>query len=226
MFQNWEIITRLALQNVWGKFLNFIPALFIAIIVFIVGWFIAIAVGRLVAEILKGVKFNRIFEKGAWKEALEKAELKIEASEFIGAIFKWTIVIVFLQIAVGILGWTQFTDILEAIIGYLPNVIVAALIFVVAIIVADIIEKLVVVTAEGTKFVSTRIAGRIAKWAIWIFAILAILQQLEFAAADWVFSLIKIAFIGIVAMAAIAFGLGGKDVAAELLQNFKNKLKG
>ncbi len=226
MFQNWEMITTLVLQDIWEKFLNFIPASIIAIIIFIVGWFIAIFLGRLVAELLKRLKFNRLFEKGAWKEALEKAELKIEASEFIGAIFKWAVVIVFLQIAVGFLNWEPLADLLTKLIGYLPNVIVAALIFVVAVIVADIVEKLVVVTTEGAKFTSTRVAGRIAKWAIWIFAILAILQQLEFAAADDILDLIKIAFTGIVAMAAIAFGLGGKDIAAELLQNFKNKLKG
>jgi len=225
MVQDWGLITLQALQNAWQGFLNFIPALIVAVLVFVFGWFLALVVGRLIAEILRKIKFNRIFERAGWKEALEKAEIKVDPAEFIGAIFKWMIVIVFLQVAVGILGWTDFAGLLRGIITYLPNVIVAALIFVVAIVVADILEKIIVVTTEGAKFVSSRLAGKIVKWAIWIFAILAIFQQLRFEAASWIFDLIKIVFVGVVAMAAIAFGLGGKEVATEILQDFRKKLK-
>jgi len=217
--------TLLALQDLWQGFLSFIPTLIGVIIVFIVGWFIAIAVGKLVAEILKRIKFDRLFEKGTWKEALEKAELKISASEFIGAIFKWVLVIVFLQVAVGILGWTQFAALLERVIGYLPNVIVAALIFVVAVIVADIIEKVVVAATERAKFAYTNIAGAIVKWAIWTFAILAILRQLIII-PELVDTLFKALVYGIVAILVISFGLGGKEVAAEMLRDLRNKLKG
>jgi len=217
--------TLLALQDLWQGFLSFIPTLIGVIIVFIVGWFIAIAVGKLVAEILKRIKFDRLFEKGTWKEALEKAELKISASEFIGAIFKWVLVIVFLQVAVGILGWTHFAALLERVIGYLPNVIVAALIFVVAVIVADIIEKVVVAATERAKFAYTNIAGAIVKWAIWTFAILAILRQLIII-PELVDTLFKALVYGIVAILVISFGLGGKEVAAEMLRDLRNKLKG
>jgi len=223
MVFDWYSVTFQALQNLWQGFLNFIPTLIGAILVFIVGWFIAIAIGKLVAEILKRIKFDRLFEKGAWKAALEKAELKISASEFIGAIFKWVLIIVFLQVAVGILGWMQFAVLLGKVIGYLPNVIVAALIFVVAVVAADIVEKVVVAAAEGAKFAYTHLAGAIVKWSIWIFAILAILRQLIIV-PELVEVLFKALVYGIVAMLVISFGLGGKEVATEILQNLKKKL--
>jgi len=223
MVFDWYSVTFQALQNLWQGFLNFIPTLIGAILVFIVGWFIAIAIGKLVAEILKRIKFDRLFEKGAWKAALEKAELKISASEFIGAIFKWVLIIVFLQVAVGILGWMQFAVLLGKVIGYLPNVIVAALIFVVAVVMADIVEKVVVAAAEGAKFAYTHLAGAIVKWSIWIFAILAILRQLIIV-PELVEVLFKALVYGIVAMLVISFGLGGKEVATEILQNLKKKL--
>jgi len=223
--QTWAETTNYALQNLWQTFLSFIPTLIGAILVFIVGWFIAIAVGKLVAEILKRIKFNRLFEKGAWKAALEKAELEITPSEFVGAIFKWVLIIVFLQVAVGILGWIQFAVLLDKVIGYLPNVIVAALIFVVAVIVADITEKVVVAAAEGAKFAYTHLAGIIVKWAIWIFAILAILRQLIIV-PELVDTLFNALVYGTVAIFVISFGLGGKEVAAEILQSIKNKIKG
>ena len=225
MVIDWYTVTLQALQNVWQAFLSFIPTLIGAIVVFIIGWFIAVGIGRLVAEILKRIKFDRLFEKGAWKTAFEKAELKITPSEFIGAIFKWVLVIVFLQVAVGILGWVQFADLLGRVIGYLPNVIVAALIFVVAVIVADIVEKVVVAAAEGARFAYTHLAGAIVKWAIWIFAILAILRQLIIA-PELVNILFSALVYGVVAVLVLAFGLGGKEVAAELLADLRKKLKG
>ena len=223
---DWIDITIQALQNLWQGFLSFIPVLIGAIIVFIIGWFFSVGVGKLITEILKRIKFDQIFEKGGWKTALEKAEIKVDASGFIGAIVKWVLVIVFLLAAVEILGLVQFAGFLKGVLDYLPNVIVAALIFVVTVIVVDIVEKIVRVTVEGIKVGYGQIVSVVVKWSIWVFAILAILTQLRFEAADWIFELIKMVFMGIVLMAVIAFGLGGKDVATEILQDLKRKLKG
>jgi len=224
MVLDWADVTIQALQNLWQGFLSFIPVLLGAIIIFVIGWFFAVLIGKIITEILKRLKFNQIFEKGTWKTALEKAEIKVDAAGFIGAIIKWVLVIAVLQIAVGILGWTDFAVLLGKVIDYLPNVIVAALIFVVAVIVADILEKVVVAAAESVRFTYARFAGTIVKWAIWIFAILAILRQLVIA-PELVETLFNAIVYGVVAIFVIAFGLGGKDVAAEMLQDLKGKLK-
>jgi len=226
MIVDWGDITLQALQSLWQGFLNFIPTLIGAILVFIIGWFIALAIGKLVAGILTRIRLNQFFEGTGWKTALEKAELKVNPAEFIGAIFKWILVIVFLLVAVEILGLVEFADFLKGILAYLPNVIVAVLILVVTIIVVDIVEKIVRAAVEGIKVGYGHLVSTIVKWSIWIFAILAILQQLRFEATDWIFELIRIVFVGIVAMGAIAFGLGGKEVAAEILQDLKKKPKG
>jgi hypothetical protein len=223
--QTWAQTTTYALQNLWQGFLSFIPTLIGAIIVFIIGWFIAIGIGKLIAEILTRIKFNQLFEKTGWKEALEKAELKVNAAEFVGAIVKWVLVIVFLLAAVEILGFVQFADFLRSALAYLPNVIVAALIFVVTVIVVDIVEKLVRAAVEGVKVGYGHLVSAIIKWSIWIFAILAILHQLGIARP-----FMETLFTGFVAMLVISlgisFGLGGKEVAAEILQDLRKKLKG
>lgn len=222
---NWYLITLQALQNLWQGFLNFIPALIGAAVVFIVGWFISIGIGRLITEILKKLRFNRIFEKGVWKEALEKAEFKVDAAGFIGVIFKWVLVIVFLMAAVEILGLTEFAGFLNNILGYLPNVLVAAFIFVAAVIIADLFEKVVRAAVESIRIGYGHLVGVIVRWSIWIFAILAILIQLKITPA-----LIQILFTGLVALiviaGGIAFGLGGKEVATEILRDLHRKLKG
>ena len=228
MIIDWAEITKLALIDLWQGFLDFIPSLIGAIIVFALGWVIAVFVERIVVEVLRKLRVDKVFEKERWKRSLEKADLRIDIVGFVGLIVKWVLIIVFLYAAVGILGWQAFGEILKGIIAYLPNVIVAALIFVVAVIVADIVAKIVRVTLEGAKFTYAHIGETIVRWAIWVLAILMILKQLLVAP-----ELIEIVFgalvYGIMAFLVIsiglAFGLGGRDTAAEILQDLKKKLR-
>lgn len=224
MIQSWTDITVAALQKLWQGFLEFFPNLLGALIVFIIGWFLAIGVGKLVTEILKRIKFNKLFEKGAWKAALEKADFKVDAAGFFGALCKWILVIVFLLAAVEILGFIQFAGFLRDILNYLPNVIVASLIFIVTVILVDILEKVVRASIESAKIGYGRVVSLIIKWAVWAFAFLAILHQLGIARY-----FVDTLFTGAIAMLVIAFGialgLGGKDVAAEFLRDLKDKFR-
>ncbi len=224
MIQTWIDVTIGALQGLWQGFVVLIPVLLGAVIVFAVGWFISIWAGKIITEILKRIKFNRVFEKGSWKAALEKAEVKMDAAGFVGAIVKWVLIIVFLSAAIRILGIEAFDYFIAAIVGYLPNVLVATLIFVVAVIVTDIASKVVRAGIESIKVGYSHLIGEVVRWAIWTFAILAILYQLGVARP-----FMETLFAGLVAILVIsfgiAFGLGGKDVAAELLQDLRKKLK-
>jgi len=221
---DWGQETVNSLIGIWQNFIDFIPALIGAIVVFLVGWIIAVAIGKLIAEILKRIKFNKIFETGDWKKALEKADIKVDASAFVGAIIKWVLLIVFLVVAIKVLGFRELEAFFNQVLAYLPNVVVAAFMFVVAVIIADIVEKVVRAAVEGAKMGSGPMVGAIIKWSIWVLAIFAILLQLGIAEA-----LITTIIQGIVALiviaGGIAFGLGGKDAAAEVIQDLRNKLK-
>lgn len=222
---DWASVTIQALQGLWQAFLGFIPALIGAIIVFVIGWFISVGLGRLITEILRRIRFNQIFEKGTWDEALAKADIKVDTSAFIGAIVKWALVIVFILAAVEILGLNQFATFLQNVLAYLPNVIVAALIFVVTVIVVDIVEKVVRASVESIKVGYGHMVSVVVRWSIWIFALLAILMQLRITPA-----LIQTLFTGLVGLiviaGGIAFGLGGKEIAGDVLKDLYKKLKG
>lgn len=221
---NWLDTTVMALKNLWLGFIDFIPSLIGALIVFIIGWIVALAFGKLVAEVLKKIRFNQIFEKGGWKGALEKADIKVDASEFIGSIIKWVLMIVFLAASIEILGFNQLTLFLTAdVLPFLPNVVVAAFIFVVAVIIADVLEKVVRASVEGVKAGYGSVAGVIVKWSILVFAILAILYQLGIGAV-FMADLFKGVVAMIVIAVGLAFGLGGKEVAGEIVRDMKNKL--
>jgi len=224
MIQDWYQITYDAVLGFWKGFLNFIPNFIIAVIVFVIGWLIAGLIGKVISQILIRLKFNRIFEKADWREALEKAEIKVNPAEFIGAICKWSLVIVSLLISVEILGFTQFAILLNRLISWLPNLVIAIVIFIVAVIVADLLDKIIRASVKkiGVRYVG--VVGLIVRWSIWVFAILAILDQLKIEAASWVMDLLKIVLAGIVIAIAIAFGLGGKDAAARLIDDLTKKV--
>lgn len=227
-FDTWTLETTKALTNLWVGFLNFLPNLVGALIVFIIGWIVSVVVGKIVAEVLNRLKINQIFEKAGWKEALEKAELKVKATDFIGAIVKWILVIVFLSASVEILGLKEFADAMNSVIGYLPNVVVAVLIFVITVIIVDIVEKVIRSAVEGVRVGYGRAVSSIVKWAVWTFAILAILKQL-LVVPDLINIVFGALIYGVVALFVIsfgiAFGLGGKDVAAEILRDVKERIK-
>ena len=205
---------------------SFIANLILALVVFIIGYLISVGIGRVIAEILKSIRFNRLFDKEGWNKALQRANVNVDPSEFIGAIFKWVFVIVSLLVAVDILGLAQFGLILTQVLNYLPNVIVAALIFVVAVIISDIIEKIVRVSVEKMKVGYGYVAASIVKWSVWIFTIFLILDQL-LPNSDLIKTLymaIVWGIVGTVALGgAIAIGLGGKDTAGEVIKDMYKK---
>jgi len=221
--QDWSTITFQKLQELWGGFLDFVPNLLVAIIVFIIGWFIACGIGRLIAGILNRLKFNRLFESVGWKEALEKAEFKIDPAGFIGAICKWILVVVFLLISVEILGLTQFANFLTRVLAWLPNLLVAAAIFVVAVIAADFLEKITKAWVKKLEIEHVKLIGAMVRWAIYIFAGLAILLQLGITPT--IINSIVIGLIGMFALAfGLAFGLGGKEAAGKAIEEIKEKI--
>ena len=223
MIQDWSLITMQALQGAWEEMLLFLPSLLAAIIIFILGWFIAIWIGKLVAQVLNKLKFDSIFEKTGWKEALSNADVKVEPSGFIGAICKWILVVVFLMIVTEIMGWVAFAGLLGKIIAWMPNLLVAIIILVVAIIISDIVAKLVKVSTKKMGVSSVNFLGSVVKGAIYIFAGLAVLLQL--GVTPKIVEVLIMGFVGTLTLAlGLSFGLGGKEAAGRVIEEARRKM--
>src|SRR3989344_9102197 len=225
MVLDWYGITLAQLQDLWAGAVAFIPQLVGALVVFIVGWIVAAIVGKVVADVLRRVQFNQLFDREGFRKALERAELKVDPSEFIGGIFKWVLLIVFVLAAVEILGLNQLAAFLGDVLGYLPNVLVASLIFVFAVVIADIVGKFLHATVESAQMGSGHYVAAIVKWSIWIFAVIAILLQLG-VAKDFLLLVLQGVVAFLVVAGGLAFGLAGKDVAGEFLRDMMRKLRG
>lgn len=223
-YSDWLSVVQPFLQQL----VSFIANLVLAIIVFVIGYLISVGIGRLITEILKSVRFNKLFEKEGWRKALQRANIDVNPSEFIGAIIKWVFVIVSLLVAVDVLGLTAFAGFLQQVLNYVPNVIVAVLVFVVAIIISDIVEKIIRATVERLKVGYGFVAAAIVKWAIWIFTFFLILDQLLPASLfiKTLYTSIVYGIVGALALGlGLAIGLGGKDTAAKLIADMYKKME-
>jgi len=205
-------------------FVKFIPNLVAAIVIFVIGWFVAVAIGKLIVEILKKLKLDNFFEKTGWKDAMEKVDIKMTISEFIGALCKWILILVFLGIAANILNLSTFSIFVLGVVAWLPRLIAAILIFIVTVIIANFAEKATKAAMSKAKIDYVDVAGSIVKWAVWIFGLLAVLVQLG-VMTDLIMVIVQGFIYMIAGAAALAFGLGGKEVASELLHSLKNKLR-
>jgi hypothetical protein len=212
-----------SLKEIWGSFIGFLPILLAALIVFIVGWLIAIFLGKLVNKLIKAIKLDSLLSKIGFSKALAKAKLNLDSAKFFEELVKWFFIIVFLMAAVEILGLTEVGLFLKSILYYIPSVVVAAIVLLAAAVIAKLMQRLVKASADTAGLASSGTIAGIVKWAILIFGFVIALTQLGIAAA-----LIQTIIIGIIAMVAIAgglaFGLGGKDMAAKILEKLKEDL--
>jgi len=219
---DWGAVLTASFAEIWFKFVDLVPNIIGAVVIFIIGLFIAEGLGRLVARIAKKLYLDRAMETTGLKRILEKVGFKIAVSKALGLLITWFLYAVVLVAAADILGLNQISEFLRDVVLYIPNVIIAVVILIVGIIVSNFVQTLVKETAVAGKLVAADFLADVAKWAILIFSFMAALIQLGVATA-----LIQILFTGLVAMISlaggIAFGLGGKDKAKEVINKLNRR---
>ena len=223
MLQTWGEVFSTSLQGLWFGFISFVPNLIVAIIIFIVGWVVGSIVGKALTQVISALKIDKIFASAGADEIMSKAGMKLDVGSFLGGLVKWFIVIVFLMTSLEILQLTQVTDFLrEVVLSYLPQVIIAALILIVATVISDAMGKVVSGFAKAGNVRSANMLGTITRYAIWIFAFIIALSELGIAP-----QFMQILFTGLIGMLALAgglaFGLGGKEAAGSAIAHIKNE---
>lgn len=223
ILQTWGDVIVISLQQVWTSVAEFLPRLLGALILFAIGWVVAVAIGKLVEQIVRSLKIDHLLVKLSVHHVWERGGWKTNSGAFVGGLVRWFLIVVFLLAAVNVVGLGQVSDFLAAVVLYIPNVVVAALILVIATVVAEAVERLVRGSVEATGYKGA-MAGTISRWAIWIFALVAALMQLGIATA-----LLQTLVTGLVAMLVLsfglAFGLGGKEAAADFIHRMRSDLR-
>jgi hypothetical protein len=202
-----------SVERGFNVFFAWIPALIGAIVILILGYIVAKVVGNLLARVLGRAGLDRTLSTGKSGEWVSK--LTSSPSRLLGRLAFWAIFLGAVSLAATALGITALTSFIGAIYAYLPNVIAALAIFLVAGAVAAGIATL------ATRFMGDTPTGRVvatvAPILVMTIATFMILEQLRIA-HDIVVTTYTLV-LGAVALAtALAFGLGGRDVAARILE--------
>lgn len=223
VLQSWGDVIFLSLQQTWNSVIGFLPLLISAVIIFIIGLIVAVALGKVVEQIVHALRVDYILKQFEVEKTFMRAGWKLDSGAFIGGLVRWFLIVVFLLAATNILGLTQVSTFLRDVLLYIPNVVVAAIILVIAALVSDFVERLVRGSVEAAGYRGS-VVGLITRWAIWLFAFTAVLLQLGIASA-----LVQTIITGVIASVALAlglaFGLGGRDTAAGFLDRIRGELR-
>lgn len=224
MFIQTTDVLASSLQGLWMGFISFVPALLLALIVFIIGWVIASVVGKALEQVFDAIKIDNVFKSAGIDDVFNKAGIKFSVGGFIGGLVKWFIIIAFLVASLEIIGLREVTAFLrDVVLGYLPQVFIATLVLVIASVLAMAMRRIVNSSARAANIRSADMLGGMAYYAIWIFGFLIALNELGIAP-----QFMQILFTGIIAMLAIAgglaFGLGGKDAASRTIEKVRSDM--
>jgi hypothetical protein len=222
MAQSWTDVVVGSLQQVSAGFMNIVPNIIGAVVVFIIGLIVAAGLGILVEKIFEAVRLDGFLKKLGLEPYFERAGLHVRVSYFLGRLVYWFIVIAFLLAASNSLGLYAFSGFLTSVLNYLPNVIAAVLILLAAVVVGSLLRRIVVASVLGAKLHAAHFLGEATLWIVVVFGILAALAQLNIAAT--IIQDLAVGFIGMVALAGgLAFGLGGRDYAAHLVGKLRER---
>lgn len=222
--QNWGEAITMSLLDLWERFVNFLPSLLGALLIFIFGLVVAVALGKVAEKVIQLIRIDQLIEKMKLGERFKDTGVEIKVSKFFGGLVKWFLILVFLMAATDILKLTQVSVFLNSVILYLPNIVIATIILSVAFLLGNFVFQAVRSSTRVAGVLSASFLATIAKWAIIVFGLLAALIQLGIAT-----SLVNTIFIGLISALALAFGLafgiGGKDEAAIILKKIRENLE-
>lgn len=224
---NWQEAIFVAAANIFTQFFNFLPSLFGALLILVVGMFIAKWSKKIIVKILSAVKLDKFLRKIGLESFLSQAEIKLKAEVIIGEIARWLIIIIFFMAAVNVLGLTTVGSVLASVLGYIPNIVSAILILTIGVLLAGIVESLIKSAVNQIDPKTGRLLSKVASYLVVIVATLAAINELGIAQ-----SLINIIFIGFITTLALgvglAIGLGAKDLVSKMLMDWytQGKKKG
>ncbi|MDQ3912859.1 MAG: mechanosensitive ion channel [Actinomycetota bacterium] len=204
------------LQDALSAFLSYVPVLIGAIIILIVGYLIAKALQAIVGRVLEGIGFDRWMERGGIKQFFDRADTQHTPHSILGRLVFWFVFIIAITMATDALGIPQVSAVLAQLIAYIPNIIAAILILILAALLANFLSS-IVRGATGSGLLAD-----IARYAIIVYAVFAALTQLGVAVELTAPTFLIV--LGAVALAAaIAFGIGGREVAREVIEKAYNR---
>ncbi len=211
-------------SNALAMALAAIPRILAFLLILIIGWFIASLLAKGVAALLRGVKFNELAQRSGLSDFVHSMGVDTDASGFVAAVTKWFVRLIALVVAFDALGLPAVSEVLQELLLWLPNLVVAVVILVIGGLAANALANLVRGATTEADMENPHFFAIITKAAVWGFAIIVAVNQLGIAE-----TFINTLFMGVVAALAIAlglaFGLGGRETANEIVDKWYSEAR-
>ncbi len=201
------------------KITAFLPALISAIIIFVIGWFIARLVKLAIEKLLKLVRFDKATEKTGVQEFLKKGDIVKRPSEIISFLVYWFIMIIVITATLDSLGLPIVSDLFKIIFLYIPNVVAAIIVLVLGVLLGTLLAAVVSTASSNAGLKNAEGLGKLALYAIVFFSGAIALIQLGIG-EEIIVSVFVISFGATALALALAFGLGGREMASEYLKQW------
>ncbi len=197
----------------------FLPRLLIAVVVVIGGWLLAKLARIAVTKALRALNFNVLTERSGLDGFLRQGGMSGDTGTLFGLLVYWLVILAALLIAFNGLGLTYITDLLSRVVWFVPNVFVALLVLAFGSYFARFVGDTVVTYCRNIKLQDASLLGKIAQYAIMVFVVMIALDHVK-VGGDIVRESFLVILAGVVFALALAFGLGGKDWAAERIEHW------
>ena len=224
IWMTWGDVFNVSLQSLWWGFIQFTPKLILAIVFFVIGWALGSLIAKAFEHVFNALKIDSLFRSIGVDNFFRKAGMSLNSGYFVGQVVKWFVIIIFLLPSLNLIGLDYIASFLkDDVLGFLPRVVAAVFVLIIATIVADFLSKTVVAGSRAMNLTSTNMLGSLAKYTIWVFAFIIALGQL--GVAEGYMNTLFAGIIGMFAVAgALAFGLGGKEAAGRLIAKLGDEM--
>src|SRR5215210_5639096 len=216
---SWGEALLTSLAAALAMFLGAIPRVIGFAVILIVGWIIAGLIAKAVASLLRAVKFNDLAQRSGFAGFVQQAGLRTDAAGALAAIAKWFVRLIVLVVAFDALGLPAVSQVLQQLLLWIPNLIVALVVLVIAGLAANALSSIVRGATAQAGLGNPELLANIARVAVWAFAIVIAVNQVGIAT-----TLVNTLFMGTVGALALAlglaFGLGGRETAAQIVSGW------
>ena len=218
----WGAALTTSLATALSLFLGAIPRIIGFLVILIIGWIIWGVLAAAVAALLRAVRFNVMAQNAGLQGFINNMGLRTDASGLLANIVKWFVRLIVLVVAFDALGLPAVSEVLQQFLLWIPNLVVAVVVLVIAGLAANALSNLVRGATAQAGFDNPDLLATIARVAVWAFGIVVAVNQIGIA--QELVNTLFMGFIGALALAAgLAFGLGGRDTAGQIVQNWYNR---
>jgi hypothetical protein len=218
----WGAALMTSLAGAMALLFQAIPKLIGFAVILIIGWLVAAVLAKAVVVLLRSVKFNDLAQRAGLAGFVQNMGMRMDSVVLVGAVVRWFVRLIALVVAFDALGLPAVSEVLRQVLLWLPNVVVAVVILVIAGLAGNALGKLIRGAAAESGLRNADLLAKVATGLVIGFGVIVAISQLGIATVF--VNALFVALVGAVALAAgLAFGLGAKETAAQIIRDWYGK---